>query len=496
MYNQESHLDFFVPNMALFVQKSNLSQETKVALFIIAFTSVFVLAQFAIGFQLALFLASMIVSVALILWHPRAGFYSMLVLTVIFERFYTLQPLVIGHSAYKLYPIDIFIVAILIATAFRLAFRKVAFTFNRADIILAVFFFVATLIFAKDIISFGGKNIESALSTWKSYLFYGSLYFLVPMLITRKQELIRSAKFFLAAAFVATIFIFIGIVRGEGLWTEYTPLSTSGVRILAFPHAYYFSLALLTVLYSSKQWISFDKATRWFMYGIMSLWVAGIVGSMMRHLWLGLGISVFLMLFILAKEYRRSIGGVSRVFIVGACAAFVVFFYIIALFPRSDIGEQSMMAASALSERVVSIGNSNDESVAWRGAVWGSAFHTFSDHILLGIGLGAHVPVEIGEYREFVEIRNIHNSWLALLVQTGIVGAGLFFLFLWSLFFSVWRNRSDDSVLETAKYATIGILLFQGVIFLSQPYLETNLLGIFFWINLGIMRSLLNYEHS
>lgn len=485
--------------MAQLYRKLSVSKEMKAAFFMMAFMSIFIIAQFAVGFQLVLFVIAMTASVGLILWQPRAGLYAMIALTVFFERFYTLQPLMIGRaSSYKLYPIDIFIVAIIVSLILRSIPGKVSFWFKKVDVLFVLFVSVVTLLFARDSFGFGDKSLEVALSTWKSYVFYGLLYFIVPMLISSKESLIRLVKFYFGASVAAIAFVLIGIVRGEGFWTEYTPLSTSGVRILAFPHAYYFSLAILMGLYSAKYWLSSSKVMRRCVYGIISLWIVGIFGSLMRHLWLGLGASLFVMLFFVGREYKRSILNVSRILAVMACAVFVIFFYVVALFPRSDVSEQTTNIAATLSERFVSIGNSGDESIAWRGVVWRNALHAFSGNVLLGTGLGTSVPVEIGEYREFVEIRNIHNSWLALLVQTGIVGFGVFAAFLGTLFFSVWKNRriDKDTILETAKYATMGILIFQSIIFLSQPYLETNLLSLFFWINLGVMRSLLDYEHS
>jgi O-antigen ligase len=174
----------------------------------------------------------------------------------------------------------------------------------------------------------------------------------------------------------------------------------------------------------------------------------------------------------------------------------IALLYFLTLFPHSAPSEQMGALISTMTTRVTSIGNASDESIAWRGVVWSSAFHAFSQNIFSGTGFGVSVPVEIADYREFVEIRNIHNSWLALLIQTGLLGFGLFVLFLSRLAYRAWRLRSKDALLETAKYVTMGILLFHSIIFLSQPYLETNLLSIFFWINLGVMRTLLAYEDS
>ena len=144
-----------------------------------------------------------------------------------------------------------------------------------------------------------------------------------------------------------------------------------------------------------------------------------------------------------------------------------------------------------LGSRVASIANtSTDESIVWRSAVWQQAINQYANNPILGIGFGKKVSVEIGKYHDFVEVRNIHNSFLVLLVQMGIVGLFLILVCLSILGWNVFHLDMEDDFMQIAAYSSLGILLFQFVAFMFQPYLEANLLSIFFWINLGILRSL------
>lgn len=480
-------------NILTFQKVSRFPYETASALLVIALASVFVLTNITFGFYLSLFLGTMVVSGVLAFLYPRAGLLAGVVLTVLFERFFTLQSLAWGREAYKLYPLDILLLAVLISVLLRMLAGWLKWRWKKPDIFLILFFGLATGWLVASMLGWVSGSVETAFSTWKNYVFYGLLYFLVPLLFSGKEQLRRFGSVFLGAAAIATIFVWIGLMRGEGLWTEYTPLSTSGVRILAFPHAFYFSMAFLITLFAWKELSRRgNTAGRMLLMYALPVWMMGIVGSLMRHLWLGLVLAVGVLFVVVPRSYRMNILALARNTLVFLLVFSIVFFYVLTLFPHSDTASDVTQTGSVFVERLTSIGNTEDSSLAWRGAVWKSALETFSQHMLIGTGFGVKVPVDMGDYRDFVEMRNMHNSWLALMIQTGIVGMVVFVLFLATLAWSVWRQSIAREGVQIFSYATLAILVFHSAIFLSQPYLETNLLGIFFWLNLGVMRTLLD----
>jgi O-antigen ligase len=165
------------------------------------------------------------------------------------------------------------------------------------------------------------------------------------------------------------------------------------------------------------------------------------------------------------------------------------------MFPRSAFYETLSGATGMLGNRVISIANTqSDESILWRSAVWKSAAKKYMESPVFGIGFGQKVSVEIGKYHDFVEVRNIHNSFLVLFIQMGVLGILLIPVALVLLGLNVLKSKFEDENLQIAAYAAFGILVFQVTAFMFQPYLEANLLGIFFWINLGILRTLYKKE--
>lgn len=418
---------------------------------------------------------------------PRSSFFAMMTLVILFERFFTLQPFISGKSVFKAYPMDMIVLGLLAALLVQwLLFRYRKQGIAWSDIWLMLFFGYVTLLFLLSVFGIAGSEAAVAFSTWKQYVFYGSIFFLIRLAVASFDDLKIFARVMLGSVAVALVFLLIGMVRGEGLWSEYTPLSTAGVRVLAFPHALYFSLASIVALLLLATDVVRGK-WRMALFVLVLMLSLGIIGSLMRHLWLSLGIALGIAFLMLPSENRsrfaRNAGAFLGVFAVFA----MLFFSVLALIPQSPLTENVLYSGNIISTRVTSIGDTYDESAVWRGAVWQSAFNRFAEQPLLGIGLGNSVPVELGEYRDIIEVRNIHNSWFALIVQTGIVGTILFGLFLLSLLRQVFRLNLSDEWAMIARVVFLTLSIFFTSVFFFQPYLETNLLSFFFWVTLGLM---------
>ncbi len=462
-------------------------------LFLLAGYSV---ANIFIGPFLPAFVGLVLPAALLTFFFPRAGFFASVVMTIVFERFYTLSPLVVGDTEYKLYALD----AILASAFFSVLVLAVQegrrlSRLRVSDMLFGAFLVWSIGIFFGGLIASPEMSLATAFSTLKNYVFYGMLFFFVSYTIRSRDEVFFFAKVFLGGVALATTFLALGIIRGGGLWTEYTPLSTAGTRFLAFPHAFTFSLAFLAIFFSAPFWFS-DKKRKAVLLWFLTVLAVGIVGSLMRHLWLGISGAIVFGLLFFPSEYKRIFFRMSLPFISVGASVLVIALSTLSLFPQSDVRNDLRRTTEILSERIFSIGNRYDESLAWREGVWASALGEFGNNPLFGIGFGAQVPVELGDYRSYVEVRNMHNSWLALLIQTGLIGALLFASFLFSLFVTLFKTFSKDAFFMAAKYSVLGLIVFQCLIFFSQPYLETNLLGIFFWITLGLARVLVDIPKS
>jgi O-antigen ligase len=473
--------------------KKNISSEGMSAIFIIVLVSLFILSSFAVGFILPLYILAMTLAFFVAVFYPRAGIYAIIFLTIIFERFFTLQTILIGKGEYKLYPIDIILGAVIIGTIFELLSQKVYPRLKKTDFYLFGFIALVALYFLAS--SFILKNdFVLAFSSFKNYVFYSLLYFLVFFLFSKQEYIERLFKFFLVGAIAIIVFVLYGLVVRHGLWSDFTPLSTEGIRTLAFTHAFYLSMAFLVFLTHSV--FKDGKTYKNSRFVLMLIWSLGIIGSMMRHLWAGLAVSILILYFFLGEKQRTSFRKIIYNYLLIIVTACLFLFYLSVIFPYSSFSSAIHTTQTVIEKRIGSVFMaSQDESFFWRNMVWKEGLKEYSKTPLLGLGLGRKIYIESEGYREFVEVRNIHNSLLVLLFQFGLIPFFIFLFFVFSNFRDIYRKKSKDWI----DISLIILMANYLIIFLFQPYLETNMLGIFFWIILGLIavrsRNNLAYEN-
>lgn len=447
----------------------------------------FVLLGLTIGFSPIVYSLFLIASLIFILPSHLLGIYIIIFMTMIFERWFSLSPLVTDHIIYKLYPLDIImIITVLgwILNQMKNSTNKIFFKFPEKILILFIVLNLAYLIK-----SFFDINADTAIafSTFKNYAIYPLLYFLIIYSIQTKKQLKNIVHLILLAGVFIISFIIIGLMRGEGLWTEYTPLSTSGIRFLAGTHAFYLMIATILAL----SLLAFDRfKNRGFISMIIIVWLIGILLSLMRHLWLSLFVGLLTLLMLIPIINRKNLIKSSSKSGLIILTILTLFFLTINLFPLQNFSQSIDAAYSTVNQRIVSIiSGSQDTSINWRINFWNVAKKSWLDSPITGLGFGKKLPLDLGQWQTFEEIRNIHNSPLAITIQMGLIGIGLFGLFIIA---SILGNLKYIFKNEELKPYYFGLLAAAvAVLFASlfQPYLETNLTGIFLWILLGLLRT-------
>jgi O-antigen ligase len=475
-------------------KEMKISKDHIYAIFIIVFVSIFVLVNYLFGFNLSLWFISMLVGAILAFAYPRAGLYSIIFLTFIFERFFTLVPIIFGRSDLKLYPIDIILGAILASIFFKLIFGNIKISWKKVDTAIMTFSILSVVYFFVSIFILNGSG-TLAFSSAKNYAFYSLLYFVSFLLIDNKERIKDLAAVIITGGIGICWFVFYGIAMRNGLWSEFTPLSTEGIRTLAFTHGYYLSLIIIfTLIYIAYRK---NKLANFLMI-LLPVWILGIVGSMMRHIWLAMLVTLVYIFFIFTKNQREQFKKYVTGYIVLAFSVFIVLTYLVTMNPNSGMHASYERTFGILSSRVTSIASTNsDDSIIWRTTAWKQAAERYISNPIFGIGFGQKITIELGNYRDFVEVRNIHNSFLVLLVQMGILGVFLIAYVIIKLAKNVFQKvKQQDEFMQIVSYCSIGILVFQTAAFMFQPYLEANMLGIFFWINLGLLRSIYDLNNK
>lgn len=89
-------------------------------------------------------------------------------------------------------------------------------------------------------------------------------------------------------------------------------------------------------------------------------------------------------------------------------------------------------------------------------------------HGWLGVGVGNYIPVAYREdvgsaMRQFPEA--VHNGWLLITAEQGLIGLGLWLAFIWIMIKLTLRLVTDIKI----RWLVLGGFISQGVVFMFQP---------------------------
>ncbi|OGY44494.1 MAG: hypothetical protein A3B89_00620 [Candidatus Buchananbacteria bacterium RIFCSPHIGHO2_02_FULL_40_13] len=451
------------------------------------YISLFIVLGLIIGFSPVIYALFFLTAVIFILPAHLLGIQIIVFMTMIFERWFTLAPLITEYAIYKIYPLDVIIlIAISGWLINQLFFKKNVIIFGWPEKLLGLFIIITVIYLIRSFFEINA-DIEIAISTFKNYAFYPLLYFLIIYSVQTTKQFKNILHTMLLAGVMIIGFIAIGWLRGQGLWTEYTPLSTYGIRFLAGSQAFYL---MITVLLSLGL-LAFERFKNQGLASvIIIIWLIGLAVSLMRHLWLSLFIGLIFLLTIIPAVNKKNLIKLSLKSSLIIITLAIIALLIANISPWANFSDSLDNFYKTFSTRITSlISVSQDTSLNWRLNFWRTAEKSWIKNPITGLGFGQKLPLELGQWQTFEEIRNIHNSPLAIIIQMGLIGISLFTLFiatnLASSFKLIFKNE------ELAPYY-LGLLAAIVAMFfasLFQPYLETNLTSIFFYLLLGLLRT-------
>lgn len=451
--------------------------------FLVLLFSALVVFNLIFGFNQAFYIVSALSAVVISFLRPRCGLWAVIFLTLVFAKHFTLSSFIINQEEYKFYLIDIFLVAIY----FRVALdwlKSQKLNFNKLDWLFLAFIIWTILSFWYSV-AVADANFAVAFSSLKNYTFYPLLYFVVWRLLPDKASWRQLLTVFIAGASVSIAYLAYGLVSGQGLWTEITPLTTSGVRYLDFDHAFYLALASVVIVP-----IIILQSKRHFNYltWLLPLMLLGVIGSLMRHLWLAGFVYAVALLFLLGPDRQLLKHWLARYLAVGLIGISILLF-VVNVVPMLNTNSQLGEGVTFVSERVLSFTDSSDTSFSWRSSLWYAVWLQFIETPIFGSGLGQRTFLDMGAYKDFIELRNVHNSFLSILIQLGLLGLGLLITFVIGTAYQVWFKVGHNANQKLIKIIIIGLLIFCTSAFMFQPYLEANWFSVWWWLTLGLAKS-------
>lgn len=431
----------------------------------------------------------LIVLFVFILTDYFAGFLSVIVLTMVFEQFFTLTPFMFIGAEYKIYPLDF--VLLFTAISFFLHFvvkkkKRIILGSLAWPLIIFSVFSLFSFIYG---ISQGGDALI-AFSSFKNYALYAALYVLTINTIQTKEDLLKVVKAFMYSGVILALFIIIGVVTGQGIWAEYNPLSTEGTRLFAASHAFYLGIVVLLSLSLYLQGKHFFGRLT---FPLIALQIGGIIISLSRHLWISLSISLFLLFIVSSFSQKKKLAkDLMRYAILGVSVLFVVLW---AQGLISGAGNpfgfvQYFSEDILLRFQSIDILESNDPSGLWRLFLWQKAYSLLAASPIIGSGYGLSITFDYLGFPTQSELRSLHNSFLAIAIQMGILGAASFALIQFKIVVDFFRHIRITSGIVRAVFIGSALSLVYFLINANfGVYFELNLLLIFFWIVLGLFEA-------
>ena len=175
---------FVLALFVLFVFLSGLQGNQKIWTVIsILSMSIFMLNGLFFGQSLFFYGAALLICGLATLRYPKVGIFTIIICTMWFERYFTLQSLVINNIPYKIYPLDFILIFLLVGILYRVIVHKWRWTWsNRFDWPILIFGLICTanILF---VLLVNSNNPFQAFGSYKNYFLYSVFYVILIFVI-------------------------------------------------------------------------------------------------------------------------------------------------------------------------------------------------------------------------------------------------------------------------------------------------------------------------
>jgi len=231
---------------------------------------------------------------------------------------------------------------------------------------------------------------------------------------------------------------------------------------------------------------SIFQKKRKFLFIVIGIFVTALFLSITRSAWLAF---IFLGMLVLL------FGPISRKYVFYGLVTTIFIVIFVLVFLSSDQLIENLQ--DRLTTDIQTIGY-NMGSIASRFLLWGSAWQIFLDYPIMGIGYDNFV--ELSATTHFFPIlqalgegsHQVHNIYLQLLAETGIIGFLVFVALVFAIFrkiFQMWRSMENHPY----RYVLLGfagciaLWLFMG---LTEANLHEPITSGFFFFYIGVISAI------
>jgi hypothetical protein len=295
------------------------------------------------------------------------------------------------------------------------------------------------------------------------------LVVLLPYMLTNYNKITR------------LFYIFIIFMTIHSLYVISQAVITNG-RAFGLLGVFYIDFAGLAFLYSIIFFI-YEKGSQKFLFALSSFFnLIGLIFSQTRNAWLSTVLMLIVLLSLLFFNNRKFF--VSKKFIIRASVLItVIFIFFLSILLQSsnlDVGKRmdSKTQEVRLTDNTESV---NENSFVARLFIWHTAINAFVKEPIIGIGLYSfkytsqkYYTIPKPFFKQFVEFKTPHVSYLEILVETGIVG------FIGFIFFLIVVVRLTIKMIKSSVYNQI--VAPRLIIFITIFYIIFSMIMTEAWL--------------
>jgi O-antigen ligase len=236
------------------------------------------------------------------------------------------------------------------------------------------------------------------------------------------------------------------------LWAQFPKVFLLGpdfraVGMLVNPNAFGFTIAIAVLLHLSGR-VPLPSA-KWMRVSGLVLLLAVLVLAGSRSAWMACVVALVTMTVLQRWDWRQLIMAVP------ATAALLAIF--LSTFPQQSVVIEGAEPNRVYAARDV-VATLNHVSVSHRVEQLEGAFVLWKSAPLRGVGLGVYLDRERELGRGIPQ--QIHNSYLWLLAETGLVGTVLFGGLFLTLLAKSWRRRESDDLMTIGVPVLLMVAVF------------------------------------
>jgi O-antigen ligase len=346
------------------------------------------------------------------------------------------------------------------------ALRDGKIEFDRVPVTYPIIFYVVVLLFS----SFLSVNPSGSLRDLALNI-TGMFFVFIAMNYEMKKKTVFSIiKFMILSSFFVSLYgiyqYIVGVPMESG-WVDQTQNTQLKMRIYStFENPNVLAEYLVMMIPVSVAYIVYNK--NWgkkILFGAMCLVQILCIGlTYSRGGWLGLVVSCGL--FLVISNYR----------------------FIFLMIPMGLLGLYLM--PSSILQRISTIGSLKDSSNFYRFNLWQKSVDIIKDFWMSGIGLGYKAFMDITPlYIKNANPYHVHNTYIQLMIETGIFGLLSFLLMIISLVkmgFEVFSSKCSREIKILIMAFVCGILgvMVHGI---AEHVLFNPKIIYSFWFNISII---------